>query len=184
MVGVAAILAVVVGVVVWRTQGADTKAQVPGVTSASSAIASPPTSPAVTPSAVPSSTAGIAIAPVVVPPSGAAPNSSLPGSPTSSTHAAGTASAATAGTASSAAEKAGRALVTFLGEPGTRVAVDGVARGACPVRVSLEPGSHDARFSFDPTSESLSEGFRVKAGEKMTVRAEFTGARPTVRIQR
>jgi len=86
--------------------------------------------------------------------------------------------------ASSAAEKGARAAVSFLGEPGTRVSVDGVARGACPVRVMLEPGQHDARFRFDPTGESRSEGFSVRSGEKVTVRAEFTGATPTVKIQR
>ncbi|MDB4943045.1 MAG: serine/threonine protein kinase, partial [Labilithrix sp.] len=81
-------------------------------------------------------------------------------------------------------EKAGRALVQLLGEPGTRVAIDGASRGATPVRVSLDPGQHDVRFQFDPTGESRGERFSVKAGEKVTVRAEFTGASPTVRIQR
>ena len=84
----------------------------------------------------------------------------------------------------SAAEKPGRALVSFLGEPGTRVSIDGASRGACPVRVSLDPGQHDVRFQFDPTGESRGERFSVKANEKVTVRAEFTGATPTVRIQR
>jgi hypothetical protein len=84
----------------------------------------------------------------------------------------------------SAAEKAGRALVSFLGEPGTRVSIDGASRGPCPVRVSLDPGQHDVRFQFDPTGESRGERFSVKANEKVTVRAEFTGATPTVRIQR
>ncbi|MDB4939155.1 MAG: serine/threonine protein kinase [Labilithrix sp.] len=83
-----------------------------------------------------------------------------------------------------ATEKAGRALVSFLGDPGTRVSIDGASRGSCPVRVSLEPGQHDVRFQFDPTGESRGERFSVKAGDKVTVRAEFTGATPTVRIQR
>jgi serine/threonine protein kinase len=81
-------------------------------------------------------------------------------------------------------EKAGRALVSFLGDPGTRVSIDGASRGSCPVRVSLEPGQHEVRFQFDPTGESRGERFSVKANEKVTVRAEFTGATPTVRIQR
>ena len=72
----------------------------------------------------------------------------------------------------------------FLGDPGTRVSIDGASRGACPVRVNLEPGQHDVRFQFDPTGESRGERFSVKAGERVTVRAEFTGATPTVRIQR
>ena len=87
-------------------------------------------------------------------------------------------------TSASAAEKAGRALVTFHGDPGTRVSIDGASRGPCPVRVSLEPGQHDVRFQFDPTGESRGERFSVKANEKVTVRADFTGASPTVRIQR
>jgi serine/threonine-protein kinase len=87
-------------------------------------------------------------------------------------------------TSASAAEKSGRAAVSFLGDPGTRVSIDGASRGACPVRVTLEPGQHDVRFQFDPTGESRGERLSVKAGEKVTVRADFTGATPTVRIQR
>ena len=79
---------------------------------------------------------------------------------------------------------AGRAFVSFLGDPGTRVSVDGASRGACPQRINLEPGQHDVRFQFDPTGESRGERFSVKPGERVTVRAEFTGATPTVRIQR
>jgi hypothetical protein len=84
----------------------------------------------------------------------------------------------------SGVEKAGRANVAFLGDPGTRVSIDGASRGACPVRVSLEPGQHDVRFQFDPTGESRGERFSVKANERVTVRAEFTGATPTVKILR
>jgi hypothetical protein len=81
-------------------------------------------------------------------------------------------------------EKGGRATVSFLGDPGTHVAVDGSSRGSTPVRVSLEPGPHDVRFHFDPTGESRGERFTVKPNERVTVRADFTGAMPTVRIQR
>jgi serine/threonine protein kinase len=87
-------------------------------------------------------------------------------------------------TSASNAEKPGRTMVAFLGDPGTHVSIDGTMRGACPVRVNLEPGQHDVRFTFDPTGESRGERISVKAGEKITVRAEFTGATPTVRIQR
>ncbi len=79
---------------------------------------------------------------------------------------------------------AGRAQVTFLGDPGTRVSIDGATKGACPVRVALEPGPHDVRFVFDPTGESRGERLTIKAGERVTVRADFTGATPTVRVQR
>jgi hypothetical protein len=87
-------------------------------------------------------------------------------------------------TSVSAPATAGRAFVSFLGDPGTRVSIDGASRGSCPVRVNLEPGQHDVRFQFDPTGESRGERFSVKANERVTVRAEFTGATPTVRIQR
>jgi serine/threonine-protein kinase len=79
---------------------------------------------------------------------------------------------------------AARANLSFLGEPGTRVTVDGIARGACPVRLALEAGRHDVRFTFDPTGESRGEPVTVKSGESVTVRAEFTGATPMIRVQR
>ena len=78
----------------------------------------------------------------------------------------------------------GRATVALFGDPGTRVTVDGVGRGACPVRLSLDPGQHEARFTFDATGETRGERFTLRAGESVTVRASFTGATPTVRIQR
>ena len=83
-----------------------------------------------------------------------------------------------------ATEKPGKALVSFYGDPGTRVSIDGASRGATPVKVSLEPGQHDVRFQFDPTGESRGERFSVRPGEAVQVRADFTGATPTVRIQR
>ena len=77
-----------------------------------------------------------------------------------------------------------RAQVMLLGDPGTQVSVDGSPKGACPVRVNLEPGQHDVRFVFDATGESRGERLSVRSGDKMTVRAEFTGASPTVKIYR
>jgi len=72
----------------------------------------------------------------------------------------------------------------LLGELGTRVAVDGAPRGRTPARVSVEPGAHDVRFTFEATGES--QGMRVspRAGEQVTLRSEFTGAVPTVRVVR
>ena len=99
------------------------------------------------------------------------------------THGSPTTSAPTT-SASASTDKNGRAQVAFLGDPGTRVSIDGASRGACPVRVTLEPGPHDVRFQFDPTGESRGERLSVKANERITVRADFTGATPTVRIQR
>jgi hypothetical protein len=48
----------------------------------------------------------------------------------------------------------------------------------------LAEGLHDVRFTFEPTGESRGERVTVKSGEQLTVRAEFTGASPTVKIQR
>ncbi len=78
-----------------------------------------------------------------------------------------------------------KATVSFFGDPGTRVSVDGAPLKAAPVvGVHLEPGPHDVRFQFDPTGETRTERFTVKPAERVTVRAEFTGAVPSVRVQR
>ncbi|HVJ91085.1 MAG TPA: serine/threonine-protein kinase [Labilithrix sp.] len=94
------------------------------------------------------------------------------------------ASSSLLGSANAPSVASGKASVTLLGEPGTRVWIDGVSRGPCPVRVTLAEGPHEVRFIFDPTGESRGERFTVKSGDRVTVRAEFTGATPTVRIQR
>lgn len=77
-----------------------------------------------------------------------------------------------------------RASVMFVGDPGTRVAVDGVPRGACPTKLALESGQHDVRFTFDPTGESRGERLLLKPGDRVTVRADFAGATPSIRVQR
>lgn len=84
----------------------------------------------------------------------------------------------------SAVATVARANVSFVGEPGTRVTIDGAARGLCPQRLALDPGRHEIKFTFDPTGESRSEPITVKSGEQVTVRAEFTGATPTIRVNR
>jgi hypothetical protein len=84
----------------------------------------------------------------------------------------------------SAVTASGKAPVTLLGDPGTHVWIDGTSRGDCPARVSLDPGPHEVRFTFDPTGESRVERFTVRSGDPVTVRADFTGATPTVKIQR
>ncbi len=78
----------------------------------------------------------------------------------------------------------GKAAMILLGDPGTRVSVDGTSRGPCPARVELSPGQHDVQFTFEPTGESRGEKVTLKGGDRITVRAEFTGATPTVKIQR
>jgi hypothetical protein len=81
--------------------------------------------------------------------------------------------------------RAPTAHVALFGDEGTTVAIDGVNRGACPVRdVSLEPGPHDVRFTFAPTGESRGERIVISSGERVTLRADFVGATPSVRIER
>jgi hypothetical protein len=72
-----------------------------------------------------------------------------------------------------------------MGDPGTRVSVDGRSLGACPIKdFALDPGEHEVRFSFDPTGETSGKKVRFAPGEKITVRADFAGATPTVNVQR
>jgi serine/threonine-protein kinase len=83
-------------------------------------------------------------------------------------------------TASAAVE---RATLTLLGD-GTFIAVDGVTRGPSPVKVTVDPGPHSVVFTFPATGESKGMSLSVKGGEKATLRADFTGATPTIRLQR
>ena len=117
----------------------------------------------------------------------------IPSAPTASVVATSSSSAPTVGAASAAPRVSAtpqvvpavaRAQLMLLGELGTRVTVDGVSRGRTPTRVALDPGPHDVRFMFDPTGESRGERIVTKSGEQITMRAEFTGASPTIRIQR
>lgn len=86
--------------------------------------------------------------------------------------------------ATTAAPSGAKAQVTLLGDPGTRVSIDGSPRGPCPQRLTLEPGQHEASFVFDPTGEGRSVRLGVTAGERITVRADFTSVTPSVKIQR
>jgi len=75
-------------------------------------------------------------------------------------------------------------FVSFFADPGTRVAVDGTPRGRCPQRdLALEPGSHQVRFSFEPTGESAGGPIEVPPGGRIQVLADFTGATPTMRVE-
>jgi eukaryotic-like serine/threonine-protein kinase len=87
------------------------------------------------------------------------------------------------GSATSAAAPLPRAELALFGD-GTRVRVDGVPRGSCPARVTVGPGAHTVEFSFPATGESQVETLALEAGQRATLRADFTGARPTIRIER
>jgi serine/threonine-protein kinase len=91
-----------------------------------------------------------------------------------------TTTATTNPTASAAVE---RAMLTILGD-GTFVAVDGVTRGPSPLKLAVEPGPHSVVFTFPATGESKGTSLTVKSGEKATLRADFTGATPTIRVGR
>ncbi len=116
-------------------------------------------------------------------PSTSAPPSSPPSSvPSTSPSATPPITTSTSSGASSAA--VGKASISLLGDPGTRVWVDGTARGTCPARIAVDSGSHEVKFTFEPTGESLVERFTAKSGDHVTVRAQFAGATPTVKIIR
>ena len=153
----------------WRAQSTNARPDLPPAPTTPTALVSSVTAPSASASAarlVPSVEASAAAAPT---------GAIVFGQPSSH---------ATTSANPSATEKPGKALVSFYGDPGTRVSIDGASRGPTPVKVSLEPGQHDVRFMFDPTGESRGERFSVKPGERVQVRAEFTGATPTVRILR
>jgi hypothetical protein len=85
--------------------------------------------------------------------------------------------------AASAAPAVERATLVLLGD-GTNVSLDGVGRGATPVHVAVEPGAHSVVFRFSATGESKAASLSLKPGERATLRADFTGASPSVRIDR
>jgi cytoskeletal protein RodZ len=92
--------------------------------------------------------------------------------------------ATTTAASSSAGETRAIGHLALYGDPGTRVLVDGVSRGTCPLAdVAVEPGEHHVRFVFDVTGDKIDTPVSVKAGEHLKLRADFTGATPTVRVQ-
>ncbi len=103
--------------------------------------------------------------------------------PTTATTAVGTAS--TTATASSSAEARVMGHLALYGDPGTRAIVDDSPRGKCPIAdLAIEPGEHRVRFVFDVTGDETHTTVSVKANEHVKLRADFTGATPTVRVQR
>lgn len=126
------------------------------------------------PSAKPPTTASAATASASS--TNVAPPASTP-APTSSTNVVPSA------TSSAQVAPQGEAHLSLFGDPGTRVSIDGVSRGACPVRdVSITSGAHEVRFTFDPTGESRTEQFKVATGGHVTMRADFTSPTPMVHV--
>jgi hypothetical protein len=158
-----AVVAATAAVLAWKARGmSDRGGAIPPTTQ--SVVQTPPSAPI--PAPIPPQPPSAAVS-VALPTSSSAPPPTItPPQPSASN------------------EKLGRATATLVGDPGTHVLVDGVSRGTCPVSVNLEPGQHEIRFMFDATGESRGERVGVKAGDKLTVRASFTGATPTIRIQR
>jgi hypothetical protein len=79
----------------------------------------------------------------------------------------------------------GKAHLALYGAPGTNVSVDGRPRGGVPLAdVALEPGTHDVLFTFEATGERRGDRITLAPGEKVRLRADFTGAVPTIRVER
>jgi hypothetical protein len=54
-----------------------------------------------------------------------------------------------------------------------------------PVRdLALEPGAHDVLFTFEATGERRGDRVTLQPGERLRLRADFTGAVPTIRMER
>jgi serine/threonine-protein kinase len=144
--------------------------------------------PLVDPKAPASAPSAIAPAPVTPPPASAPaplPSAVPVAAPSASASASSSAPSSATGPRSAPSAPAVAARVSLFGDPGTRVAIDGVARGACPLRdVTLDPGPHDVRFTFDPTGESNGERVVLKPGERVTMRADFASTNPGIRVQR
>jgi serine/threonine-protein kinase len=112
-----------------------------------------------------------------------APSTLLPVASAVSAPASTAAPSAVARTNVAAAVTAERAQLVLLGD-GTFVSVDGTPRGACPARIAVEPGTHTVVFSFPPTGESKGESLTLRASDRTTLRADFTGVTPTIRTER
>jgi eukaryotic-like serine/threonine-protein kinase len=141
--------------------------------------ASPPTR---APPPVPVAHEGTTLA-AVAPSTAPAPDAPVPAPAGARPRAADQGEPAAAASAVQTEPSAERAQLALLGD-GTVARLDGVARGACPLRLPVEPGAHVVVFTFPATGESRSERVVLRAGERATLRADFTGAAPTIRVER
>jgi serine/threonine-protein kinase len=122
-----------------------------------------------------SSAATAASLAATAPPLHAAPSPSAAETPTSAS--------ASAPTSVATAPPAVSATLSLLGD-GTTVSIDGTARGPAPLHVTLEAGAHSVLFSFPATGESKGSRVVLHGGERVTMRADFTGATPIIRVAR
>lgn len=145
----------------------------------------PRTTPAVTATIEAPTTTAQTAQPSARPLTSSTPEVSASATPHLTPKHAGSAETVTPPAPSEAPSERAAARLAIYCDPGTRVTVDGVARGGCPIRdLAVEPGAHDVRFVFEPTGESRGERVHASAGAKVTLRADFTGASPTVRVER
>jgi serine/threonine-protein kinase len=74
----------------------------------------------------------------------------------------------------------------LVGDPGSSVSVDTAAFRPCPAAITVKAGPHQIRFAFgyETTHDTVDREVVVGAGERVTVRADFTAAVPRVRIER
>jgi hypothetical protein len=52
------------------------------------------------------------------------------------------------------------------------------------MRLAVDAGPHSVVFTFPATGESKGTSLTLKGGERATLRADFTGATPSIRVER
>ena len=78
----------------------------------------------------------------------------------------------------------GEGRLAVFCDPETKVTIDGAAKGSCPLNLTVETGPHEVRFVFVPTGESRGERVHVAKDKRVTLRADFTGSSPLIRVER
>ena len=86
----------------------------------------------------------------------------------------------------SALAPASTGQLLLVGDPGTEVTVDDSSPRPCPAAITVKSGAHQVRFTFgfETTHDSVGRQIVVGAGERVTVRADFTSAVPRIRVER